>query len=117
LNQQPARRLAELWALHEKDKDLSASELSPTFKEDLYKYYLRAALDLLAKYFVKHEKFAFLYDGTPLFVPNGTAQDAISRIKTISARNRKREGKTKKRAVDDHMMAPNPIPLNKSRYT
>jgi len=89
VSQAPQRRLAELWAQHEKSKKLEDTMLPQIFKEDLYKFYLRACLDLLAKYFIKQDKFTFVYDDVPLFVPNGSLDDALARIKTISARSRK----------------------------
>jgi len=95
----PAKKLAELWAGHEKNKSLEDTILPTTFKQDLYKYYLRAALDLLAKYFIKHDRFTFLYDGVPLFVPNGSLDEALTRIKSISARNRKTNKPTKSKAT------------------
>jgi len=89
VSQNPQRKLAELWAQHEKRKKLEDTNLSPVFKDDLYKFYLRSCLDLLAKYFVKHDKYTFLYDDIPLFVPNGSLDEALTRIKRISARSRK----------------------------
>jgi len=89
VTQSPQKKLAELWAEHEKEKKLEDIELPQIFKDDLYKYYLRACLDLLAKYFIKQDKFTFMYDDIPLFVPNGSLDDALARIKIICARNRK----------------------------
>jgi len=93
----PQKRLAELWARHEKHKALEDSQLLPVFKDDLYKFYLRACLDLLAKYFIKQDKFTFYYDEIPLFVPNGSLEDALERLKTLPAKNRKITPSTKKK--------------------
>jgi len=82
-----------------KNKSLEDAALPPTLKQDLYKYYLRAALDLLAKYFIKHDRFTFFYDGIPLFVPNGSLDEALARIKSISARSRKTNKPTKSKAT------------------
>jgi len=89
LQQNPAKRLAELWAFHEKRKDLEQTNLAPVFKSDLYKFYLRACLDLLAKYFTKHDKYTFLYEDIPLFVPNRSLEDALVRLKKLPAKSRK----------------------------
>jgi hypothetical protein len=89
IKQNPARKLAELWAFHEKRKQLEETKLTTVLREDLYKFYLRACLDLLAKYFIKLDKFTFLYDETPLFVPNGSLEDALLRLKKLPARGRK----------------------------
>lgn len=128
IKQNPPRKLAELWAFYEKGQKLEDTTLTPIFKDDLYKYYLRAALDLLAKYFIKLDKFTFLYDGTPLFIPNGRADEAIARLKTISSRNRKKNGtkpKTgrtknpkskKKRTLEDSFISTNSIKLESSSF-
>jgi len=61
------------------------------FIQDLYKFYLRAVLELLAKYFEKCDKYTFLDDDAPLFVPGTSLKEAEARMKTMRTRARKRK--------------------------
>jgi len=99
VKQNPSKKLAEMWALYEKRKDLSVSTLPEVFKVDIYKSYLRSCLDLMAKYFEKEDKWTFLYYETPLFLPNETLCDGLARLKILPAKGRKDKTKKNKRTT------------------
>lgn len=89
----PEKRLPELWAetMRRARLDVGAP-VPPVFIEDLYKFYLRSCLDLMAKYFRKQTRFSFLYEegSDPLFIPNGSLADAAVRLKNLRTKDRKR---------------------------
>jgi len=90
VNENPDKKLAELYAKHIRKGQLDRENINSVFIQDLYKYYLRAVLELLSKYFEKKGKYTYLYEETPLFIPNGSLEDAEQRIKHMKSRARKR---------------------------
>lgn len=89
--QNPDKILPELYAQHIRRARLDLEDQNSVFIQDLYKFYLRACLELLGKYFEKIDKYTFLYDdGTPLFIPGAPLKDAEARIKSMRTRARKR---------------------------
>jgi len=87
----PEKRLPELYAQHIRQARLDLENQDSIFIQDLYKFYLRAVLELLAKYFEKCDKYTFLDDDAPLFVPNTCLKEAEARMKTMRTRARKRK--------------------------
>lgn len=89
----PEKFLPELYAFHIRKCRLDKEDYNSIAIQDLYKFYLRACVELLAKYFVKIDKYTFLYDDVPLFVENETLFEAEQRIKKMKtrARNMKRK--------------------------
>jgi len=84
------KRIPELYGYHMRGSRLEDENQMSPFIQDLYKSYLRSALELLGKYFQKVDKYCFLYeDNLPLFVPGGTLSDAESRIKKMKSKSRK----------------------------
>jgi hypothetical protein len=88
--QNPEKKLPELYAQHIRKARLDCEDQSSVFIQDLYKYYLRACVELLSKYFEKRDKYTYLYDDIPLFVPGETLEQAEERIKTMKTRARKK---------------------------
>jgi len=88
--QNPEKKLPELYAQHIRKARLDCEDQSSVFIQDLYKYYLRACVELLSKYFEKRDKYTYLYDDIPLFVPGETLDQAEERIKTMKTRARKK---------------------------
>jgi len=89
----PDKKLPELYAQHIRKADLHLENQNSIFIQDLYKFYLRACVELLSKYFVKQDKHTFFYDDIPLFVPGGSLKDAearISKMGTIQRKHKKR---------------------------
>jgi len=89
----PEKRLPELYAKHIRKADLQKENHSSPFIQDLYKYYLRACVELLSKYFIKHDRHTFLYDDVPLFIAGGSLEEAeyrMSKMGTIQRRQKKR---------------------------
>jgi hypothetical protein len=87
----PEKRLPELYAQHIRRARLDLENQDSIFIQDLYKFYLRAVLELLAKYFEKCDKYTFLDDDAPLFVPGTSIKEAEARMKTMRTRARKRK--------------------------
>lgn len=101
----PEKRLPELYAQHIRRARLDLENQDSIFIQDLYKFYLRAVLELLAKYFEKCDKYTFLDDDAPLFVPGTSIKEAEARMKTMRTRARKRktanrDGKKKPRKTN-----------------
>jgi len=91
-NMDPERRIPELYGHHIHQSRLEHENQQSPFIQDIYKYYLRAGVELLSKYFEKCGRFTFLYDEeTPLFIPGGALRDAEQRMKKMRTRARKRE--------------------------
>jgi hypothetical protein len=44
----------------------------------------------MSKYFEKKDKYTYLYDDTPLFVPNESLEQAAVRIRGMATRSRKK---------------------------
>lgn len=65
--------------------------LSPIFRKDLEKFYLRSTLELLGKYFTKRGKYCYLYNSVPLFVPGSSLVEAEQRLKRMKTKQRKRK--------------------------
>jgi len=86
----PEKKIPELYAQHIKKARLDWEDQSSVFIQDLYRYYMRACVELLSKYFDKRDKYTYLYDDTPLFVPNESLELAEERIKSMRSRARKR---------------------------
>jgi len=94
----PDKRLAELYALHIRKGRLDTENQNSVFIQDLYKFYLRACIELLSKYFEKIDKYTYMYDDIPLFLANGSLADAEVRIKNMKTRARRaKEQSTKRR--------------------
>eukprot|EP01119_Soliformovum_irregulare_P009364 TRINITY_DN2262_c0_g2_i1.p1 TRINITY_DN2262_c0_g2~~TRINITY_DN2262_c0_g2_i1.p1 ORF type:complete len:221 (-),score=75.43 TRINITY_DN2262_c0_g2_i1:24-686(-) len=90
----PKKQLAELYALHIRKGELHKQVNSPIFVEDLYKFYLRAAFQLMAKYFQKVGAWTYLYEDIPLFISNETLGQAEDRLRLLETRQRKRMKKS-----------------------
>jgi hypothetical protein len=93
----PERRIPELYALHVRHARLDLENRQSPFIQDLYKFYLRYALELIGKYFEKSPigKWVFLCDpNIPLFVEGSSLKEAEERIKSMKTRGRKRENST-----------------------
>jgi len=88
--QNPEKKLPELYAQHIRKARLDCEDQNSVFIQDLYKYYLRACVEVLSKYFEKRDKYTYLYDDIPLFVPGETLEQAEERIKTMKTRARKK---------------------------
>jgi len=89
----PDKILPELYAQHIRKAQLQEENQNSVFIQDLYKFYLRACVELLSKYFIKQDKHTFFYDDIPLFVPGGSLKDAearISKMGTIQRKHKKR---------------------------
>jgi len=86
-----SKRLSELYAQHVRKARLDNQDPTSVFTQDLYKFYFRACIELLSKYFQKKDKFTYLYDDVPLFVPGGSLIDAEKRIRNMVSRSRKRK--------------------------
>ena len=85
----PDKKLPELYAKHIRNAHLEKEDSSSVFIQDLYRFYMRACLELLGKYFDKRGKFTFLYDEeTPLFVPGHSLAQAEVRIRSMKTRAR-----------------------------
>lgn len=87
----PDKKLPELYAQHIRRARLDLENQDSIFIQDLYKFYLRAVLELLAKYFEKCDKYTFLDDDAPLFVAGTSIKEAEVRMKTMRTRARKRK--------------------------
>eukprot|EP01118_Nematostelium_gracile_P016039 TRINITY_DN655_c0_g1_i1.p1 TRINITY_DN655_c0_g1~~TRINITY_DN655_c0_g1_i1.p1 ORF type:complete len:264 (+),score=58.75 TRINITY_DN655_c0_g1_i1:472-1263(+) len=87
----PEKKLPELYAQHIRRARLDLEHQDSIFIQDLYKFYLRAVLELLAKYFEKCDKYTFLDDDAPLFIPGTSIKEAEARMKTMRTRARKRK--------------------------
>lgn len=79
----PEKKIPELYAENIRKDRLDVQDFRCVCIQDLYKFYFRAAMELLGKYFDKHGKYAFLYKEIPLFVPEGSLEEASNRIKQI----------------------------------
>lgn len=86
----PEKKLPELYAQHIRKARLDQEDISSVFVHDLYKFYLRASVELLSKYFEKRDKYTYLYEDVPLFLPNGTLEQAEERIRNMKTRARKK---------------------------
>jgi len=93
-NFDPEKRIAELYSYHMRHGRLDLENQDSIFIQDLYKFYLRYALELLSKYFHRAPssfgKWVFLCDKVALFLPGGSLQEAEDRIKKMKTRSRKR---------------------------
>jgi hypothetical protein len=90
----PEKKLAELYAQHIRKARLEWAPVSNVFVEDLYRFYFRAVLELISKYFEKVDHLTYLYDQVPLFVPNESLKDAEARLNSMNSRSRnKRKAK------------------------
>lgn len=87
----PDKLLPELYARHIRKARLDLEDSSSVFTHDLYKYYLRASIELLSKYFEKKERHTYFYVDQPLFKPGDTLEKAEVRIKNMRSRSRKRK--------------------------
>lgn len=90
--QQADKRLAEFYAQHIRKANLQLENQDSVFIQDLYKFYLRACVELLSKYFIKQDKYTYLYDDIPLFVAGGNLEDAEFRISKLGTIQRKKTG-------------------------
>jgi len=87
----PKKRLAELYSLYVRKEDLASEDYSSPFIQDLYKYYLRCALQLMNKFFIKAGPWTYLYDEVILFVPEEDLNAAEMRLRFLEGK-RKRKG-------------------------
>lgn len=86
------KRLAEMYCYHAKKVNLENHGLESVLVQDLYKFYLRSCLELLAKYFEKskEDRYTFWYsDDHVLFVPGGSLDQAAKRIRNMKTRARR----------------------------
>jgi hypothetical protein len=89
-NDNPEKKLPELYAQHIRKARLDQEDISSVFVHDLYKFYLRASVELLSKYFEKRDKYTYLYEDVALFIPGGTLEQAEERIRNMKTRARKK---------------------------
>lgn len=98
----PEKRLPELYAWHIRKSRLQDQDQECVLIQDLYKFYMRACVELLSKYFEKVDKYTFLDDDPdcPLFVPGGSLLAAEKRIRNMRTRARKsKKGKRSAKRV------------------
>jgi hypothetical protein len=88
-SENPDKKLPELYAKHIRKAELREENQTSVFIQDLYKFYLRACVELLSKYFEKKDKYTFLYDDIPLFIRGGSLEEAEDRISKMGTRQRK----------------------------
>eukprot|EP01114_Cavostelium_apophysatum_P007731 TRINITY_DN19903_c0_g1_i1.p1 TRINITY_DN19903_c0_g1~~TRINITY_DN19903_c0_g1_i1.p1 ORF type:complete len:334 (-),score=62.01 TRINITY_DN19903_c0_g1_i1:111-1112(-) len=86
----PDERLPEMYSMHVRKANLAEQDKTSVFTQDLYKYYLRAAMELLSKYFEKRPHFTFLYvdEDLPLFIPGESLESAEQRISQLGTKQR-----------------------------
>jgi len=89
-SEDPDKRIPELYAQHIKKARLDWEDTSSVFIQDLYRYYMRACVELMSKYFEKRDKYTYLYDDVMLFVPSESLEEAETRIKAMKSRARKK---------------------------
>jgi len=87
----PERKLPELYAQHIKKARLDLEDQKSVFIQDIYKFYMRACVELMSKYFHKRDKYTYLYDDVMLFQPGGTLEQAEKRLSAMKSRSRKRK--------------------------
>lgn len=87
----PKKRLAELYSLYVRKEDITTEDYSSPFVQDLYKYYLRCALQLMTKFFVKAGPWTYLYDDVTLFIPDEDLNSAEMRLRFLEGK-KKRKG-------------------------
>lgn len=93
--QNPEKKLPELYAQHLRKARLDWEDQNSVFIQDLYKYYLRACVELLSKYFDKRDKYLYLYDDMPLFIPGESLEKAEERLRNMKTRARKKRKQPK----------------------
>jgi len=86
----PKKRLAELYSLYVRKEDLASEDYSSPFIQDLYKYYLRCALQLMNKFFIKAGPWTYLYDEIILFVVEEDLASAEMRLRFLEGKKKKR---------------------------
>jgi len=91
----PDKAIPELYAKYIRKSDLTQENYDSIFTQDLYKFYFRASMELMSKYFEKKDKYTYLDEEVQLFIPGGSLEEAEVRIKLIKARSRR------KRKYDD----------------
>lgn len=57
--------------------------------DEIFRFYLRACIELMSKYFEKKDNYIYLYDEVPLFVPNENLEEAEARLRTMKSRYRR----------------------------
>jgi len=87
----PKKRLAELYSLYVRKEDLASEDYSNPFIQDLYKYYLRCALQLMNKFFIKAGPWTYLYDEVILFIAEENLASAEMRLRFLEGK-KKRKG-------------------------
>jgi len=92
-NLQPRKKIAELYAHHVRKETLEQQDPKSNFTEDLYKYYLRCAYQLMCKYFMKVGPFTYVYEEVPLFIAGETLADAEDRLRNIDTKHRRKKKK------------------------
>jgi hypothetical protein len=89
---QPRQLLAEMYATHVRKESLHGSQgLKPVLLQDLYKHYLRAAYQLMSKYFNKVDQWTYVYGDIPLFVSGETLAEASDRLKLLDTKQRRQQ--------------------------
>jgi len=92
-NLQPRKKIAELYAHHVRKETLEQQDPKSNFTEDLYKYYLRCAYQLMCKYFMKVGPFTYIYEEVPLFIAGESLADAEDRLRNIDTKHRRKKKK------------------------
>jgi len=92
-NLQPRKKIAELYAHHVRKETLEQQDPKSNFTEDLYKYYLRCAYQLMCKYFMKVGPFTYVYEEVPLFIAGESLADAEDRLRNIDTKHRRKKKK------------------------
>jgi len=108
----PEKFVPEMYAFHLRGQCLEQQQKGSVLIQDLYKFYLRACVELLSKYFEKVDKWSYLYfcTGLPLFVPNEDLSEARNRLMRMKSRSRaavasKKRKRTVDYASDDELLA------------
>jgi len=86
----PKKRLAELYSLYVRKEDLASEDYSSPFIQDLYKYYLRCALQLMNKFFIKAGPWTYLYDEIILFIADEDLATAEMRLRFLEGKKKRR---------------------------
>jgi len=89
------KKLPILYARHIRKADLEKENQESVFIQDLYKFYLRATLELLGKYFEKRGKYTYLWGTVALFVPGENLKEASLRVKGMKTKTREKKAQNK----------------------
>eukprot|EP01119_Soliformovum_irregulare_P016286 TRINITY_DN4693_c0_g1_i1.p1 TRINITY_DN4693_c0_g1~~TRINITY_DN4693_c0_g1_i1.p1 ORF type:complete len:182 (-),score=10.18 TRINITY_DN4693_c0_g1_i1:163-663(-) len=84
----PKKRLAELFAIHNKGICLQEMGLSPGYLDDLVNYYYKCVAQIMAKYYTRIGPYTYIYDRTPLFIAGEDLDQARERLAALASKQR-----------------------------